>query len=123
MEIPSEILGRLREEGMIMEKEREEEIMEATRVVSIKQDSQYGITQENHTVVRGFEMGNRVEKTVITDEGRTTEVFQFQAGTGDHHQDPPDDDKDHDTGGTGDPMTDVVYDDGQTSAGLEVVEQ
>nr|GMD82700.1 uncharacterized protein LOC109158743 [Ipomoea batatas] len=78
---------------------------------------------ENHTVVRGFEMGNRVEKTVITDEGRTTEVFQFQAGTGDHHQDPPDDDKDHDTGGTGDPMTDVVYDEGQTSAGLEVVEQ
>nr|GMD67143.1 uncharacterized protein LOC109158743 [Ipomoea batatas] len=46
-----------------------------------------------------------------------------QAGTGDHHHDPPDDDKDHDTGGTGDPMTDVVYDEGQTSAGLEVVEQ
>nr|GMC68367.1 uncharacterized protein LOC109158743 [Ipomoea batatas] len=80
-------------------------------------------TTENHTVVRGFEMGNRVEKAVITDEGRTTEVFQFQAGTGDHHQDPPDDDKDHDTGGTGDPMTDVVYDEGQTSAGLEVVKQ
>nr|GMD23340.1 hypothetical protein Iba_chr08bCG4320 [Ipomoea batatas] len=38
-------------------------------------------------------------------------------------KDPPDDDKDHDTGGTGDPMTDVVYDEGQTSAGLEVVEQ
>nr|GMD04771.1 uncharacterized protein LOC109158743 [Ipomoea batatas] len=46
-----------------------------------------------------------------------------QAGTGDHHQDPPDDDNDHDTGRTGDPMTDVVYDEGQTSAGLEVVEQ
>nr|GMC99412.1 uncharacterized protein LOC109158743 [Ipomoea batatas] len=78
---------------------------------------------EGHTVVRGFNNGNRVEKTVINEEGSTTEVFQFQAGENEHHQDPPNTDKTLNMGDEGDPMADVEFTTGQTSEDPEVVEQ
>nr|GMC97607.1 uncharacterized protein LOC109158743 [Ipomoea batatas] len=78
---------------------------------------------EGHTVVRGFNNGNRVEKTVINEEGRTTEVFHFQAGENEHHQDPPNTDKTLNMGDEGDPMADVEFTTGQTSEDPEVVEQ
>nr|GMC55483.1 uncharacterized protein LOC109158743 [Ipomoea batatas] len=78
---------------------------------------------EDHTVVRGFDNGNRVEKTVVTEEGRTTEVFQFQAGASEHHQDPPNADKNLNMGDEGDPMADVEFTTGQSSEDREVLEQ
>nr|GMD69200.1 uncharacterized protein LOC109158743 [Ipomoea batatas] len=70
---------------------------------------------ENHTVVRGYDKGTRVERTMVTEEGRTTETIQDQTETGDHHQDPPDDDDMiSETGDAGDPMSDVVYTEGQS---------
>nr|GMD29449.1 Classical arabinogalactan protein [Ipomoea batatas] len=73
---------------------------------------------ENHTVVQGFDKGNRVERTMITKEGSRTEVFNFQAGMGDHHQDPPDGEQTTEDGSMGDPMADVVFAEGQCSSGL-----
>nr|GMD25361.1 uncharacterized protein LOC109158743 [Ipomoea batatas] len=78
---------------------------------------------ENHTVVRGFDKGNRVERTMITKEGSRTEVFNFQAGMGDHHQDPPDGEQTTEDGSMGDPMADVVFAEGQCSSGLGGAEQ
>nr|GME08569.1 uncharacterized protein LOC109158743 [Ipomoea batatas]GME19424.1 uncharacterized protein LOC109158743 [Ipomoea batatas] len=87
-----------------------------------KQGNQAAET-ENHTVVRGFDKGNRVERTMITEEGSRTEVFTFQAGGGDHHQDPPDGERTTEEGTTGDPMTDVEFAEGQCSSSLRGVEQ
>lgn len=69
-------------------------------------------------VVRGFDNRNRVEKTVVTEDGNTTEVFQFQAEASNHHQDLPDVEKINNTGEAGDLMMDVVFAKGQTSAGV-----
>nr|GMD17366.1 uncharacterized protein LOC109158743 [Ipomoea batatas] len=77
---------------------------------------------ENHTVVRGFDNGNRVERTVINEEGSTTEISQFQAEASEHHQDPPNADKALDTGDDGDPMADVVFETERNSADSEPVE-
>nr|GLL28178.1 uncharacterized protein LOC109158743 [Ipomoea trifida] len=78
---------------------------------------------ESHTVVRGFNNGNRVEKTVVTEEGNTTEVFQFQAEVGDHHQDPPDNELANEQDDIGDPMMEVEFAEGHTSAGNELAGQ
>nr|GMD22626.1 uncharacterized protein LOC109158743 [Ipomoea batatas] len=78
---------------------------------------------ENHTVVRGFDKENRVEKTMITKEGSRTEVFNFQAGMGDHHQDPPDGEQTTEDGSMGGPMADVVFAEGQCSSGMGGAEQ
>nr|GMD01386.1 uncharacterized protein LOC109158743 [Ipomoea batatas] len=78
---------------------------------------------EGHTVVRGFGKGTWVEKTVINEEGSTTETFQFQAEAGDHHQDPPEMDNSMDPGEEEDPMVDAMLSEDQTSAGLGVTEQ
>nr|GLL19123.1 uncharacterized protein LOC109158743 [Ipomoea trifida] len=78
---------------------------------------------EGHTVVRGFGKGTWVEKTVINEEGSTTETFQFQAEAGDHHQDPPETDNSMDPGDEEDPMLDAMLSEDQTSAGLGVTEQ
>nr|GMC84365.1 uncharacterized protein LOC109158743 [Ipomoea batatas] len=77
---------------------------------------------ESHTVVRGYERGNRVVRTMVTEEGNTTEEVQTQPEGGDHHQDPPDP-KDLDaTSEPGDPMAGVEFTEGQ-STGLGVVLQ
>nr|GMC79990.1 uncharacterized protein LOC109158743 [Ipomoea batatas] len=81
-----------------------------------KQTNQAAET-EDHTVVRGYDNGNRVETTTIIEEGRRTEVFQFQANAGDHHQDPPDDDAPNETGDEGDPMADVEFTTDQSTTG------
>nr|GMC76352.1 uncharacterized protein LOC109158743 [Ipomoea batatas] len=74
---------------------------------------------ESHTVVRGYERGNRVVRTMVTEEGNTTEEVQTQPEGGDHHQDPPDP-KDLDaTSEPGDPMAGVEFTEGQ-STGLGV---
>nr|GME06640.1 uncharacterized protein LOC109158743 [Ipomoea batatas] len=78
---------------------------------------------ENHTVVRGYGNGSRVEKTIINEEGSTMEVIHSQTDIGDHHQDPPDDTSLTGTGDMEDPMTDVVFTKGQTSNGSDGVAQ
>nr|GMD07778.1 uncharacterized protein LOC109158743 [Ipomoea batatas] len=78
---------------------------------------------ENHTVVRGYGNGSRVEKTIINEEGSTMEVIHTQTEIGDHHQDPSDDTSLTGTGDMGDPMTDVVFTEGQTSNGSDGVAQ
>nr|GMD66076.1 uncharacterized protein LOC109158743 [Ipomoea batatas] len=71
---------------------------------------------DNHTVVRGYEMGSRVEKTIINEEGSMTEVQHTQEEAGEHHQDPPPDGGNlMDSGGNGDPMMDVEFTEGQSS--------
>nr|GLL33579.1 uncharacterized protein LOC109158743 [Ipomoea trifida] len=78
---------------------------------------------ENHTVVRGYGNGSGVEKTIINEEGSTMEVIHSQTDIGDHHQDPPDDTSLTGTGDMEDPMTDVVFTEGQTSNGSDGVAQ
>nr|GMD60215.1 uncharacterized protein LOC109158743 [Ipomoea batatas] len=70
---------------------------------------------DNHTVVRGYEKGSRVEKTIINEEGSMTEVQHTQEEAGEHHQDPPDGGNLMDSGGNGDPMMDVEFTEGQSS--------
>ncbi|XP_031127729.1 uncharacterized protein LOC116029829 [Ipomoea triloba] len=76
-----------------------------------------GRETDNHTVVRGYEKGSRVEKTIINEEGSMIEVQHTQEEAGEHHQDPPDGGIPMDSGGNEDPMMDVEFTEGQSSEG------
>nr|GMC80252.1 uncharacterized protein LOC109158743 [Ipomoea batatas] len=78
---------------------------------------------ESHTVVRGYDKGNKVVRTMITEEGSTTEEVHTQPEGGDHHQDPPDLNSLGASDGPGDPMAGVKFAEGPTSSGLGVVLQ
>nr|GLL25418.1 G-type lectin S-receptor-like serine/threonine-protein kinase SD2-2 [Ipomoea trifida] len=69
-----------------------------------KKQTNQAAESEIHTVVRGFDRGGRMERTTITEEGSSTEVFRFQAEAGDHHQDPPEAEKMNDPRDMGDPF-------------------
>nr|GMD22754.1 uncharacterized protein LOC109158743 [Ipomoea batatas] len=86
-----------------------------------KQGNQAAQT-ENHTVVRGYDKGSRVVRTMITEEGSSTEEFHTPPEIGDHHQDPPDPNEMSATDEPGDPMAGVESVEDQ-SAGLGAVSQ
>nr|GMC84499.1 uncharacterized protein LOC109158743 [Ipomoea batatas] len=73
-----------------------------------KQGNQAAQT-ENHTVVRGYDKGSRVVRTMITEEGSSTEEFHTPPEIGDHHQDPPDPNEMSTTDELGDPMAGVEF--------------
>nr|GMD50178.1 uncharacterized protein LOC109158743 [Ipomoea batatas] len=78
---------------------------------------------ESHTVVRGYDKGNKVVRTMITEEGSTMEEVHTQPEGGDHHQDPPDLNSLGASDGPRDPMAGVEFAEGPTSSGLGVVLQ
>nr|GMC99957.1 uncharacterized protein LOC109158743 [Ipomoea batatas] len=78
---------------------------------------------ESHTVVRGFENGSRVVRTMVTEEGNMMEEVQTHPEGGDHHQDPPDPNSSDALGDPGDPMSGIEFADGQTASGLALVLQ
>nr|GMD04451.1 uncharacterized protein LOC109158743 [Ipomoea batatas] len=74
---------------------------------------------DEHTVVRGYENGARVEKTTINEDGSTTEIQMIQGDASDHHQDPPDGGTREVDGDKGDAMMEVEYTKGQSSEGRD----
>nr|GMD86817.1 uncharacterized protein LOC109158743 [Ipomoea batatas] len=87
-----------------------------------KKHANQAADMDSHTVVRGYENGNRVETTVVTEEGSATETTHTQPDTHNHHQDPPDREN-MDTGEQSDPMNEVVFTEGQSTADPSAVAQ
>lgn len=87
-------------------------------VRNMKQSNQAAESDE-HTVVRGYENGARVEKTTINEEGSTTEIQMIQGDASDHHQDPPDGGTREVDGDKGNAMMEVEYTEGQSSEGRD----
>nr|GME17321.1 uncharacterized protein LOC109158743 [Ipomoea batatas] len=87
-----------------------------------KKHANQAADMDSHTVVRGYENGNRVETTVVTEEGSATETTHTQPDTHNHHQDPLDREN-MDTGEQSDPMNEVVFTEGQSTADPSAVAQ
>nr|GMD28177.1 uncharacterized protein LOC109158743 [Ipomoea batatas] len=70
---------------------------------------------ESHTVVRGYERGNRVVRNMVTEEGNMIEEVQTQLEGGNHHQDPPNPNEFDATSEPKDPMAGVEFTENQMS--------
>nr|GMC51596.1 uncharacterized protein LOC109158743 [Ipomoea batatas] len=109
-----------------LEDETEDEAQEETNPMD-RPDGPIGALlsaeTESHTVVRGYDKGNRVVRTMITEEGSTMEEVQTLPEGGDHHQDPPDSNSLEASDGPGDLMAGVEFTEGPSSSGLGVVLQ
>nr|GMD98292.1 uncharacterized protein LOC109158743 [Ipomoea batatas] len=82
-----------------------------------KRNSRQAADTENYTVVRGYDNGKTVVRTVITEEGEIMEEAQTQETTGDHHSDPPLPTATEKPIEPGDPMCDVEFENSQHAAG------
>nr|GLL27705.1 uncharacterized protein LOC109158743 [Ipomoea trifida] len=83
------------------------------------------MTEKATSTIReeGYDKGNRVVRTTVTEEGNTMEEVQTPPEGGDHHQDPPDPNSLEALDGPGDPMAGVEFTEGPSTSGLGVVLQ
>nr|GLL33745.1 uncharacterized protein LOC109158743 [Ipomoea trifida] len=110
--------------GRNMEKKTMSNTREGSRgAEGSKRQGNQAAETESHTVVRGFENGSRVVRTMVTEEGNMMEEVQTHLEGGAHHQDPPDPNSSDALGDPGDPMSGIEFADGQTASGLGLVLQ